>query len=95
MRKGKPSKHAGSHEGAIATYHIAALCPLDYLERSVRTGLLARAPCADVLATRSQDREVVRAVLRQLSSGNAGVSQIFLPWHRGAPISESSDVASA
>ncbi|CAE6490687.1 unnamed protein product [Rhizoctonia solani] len=31
--------------------------------------LLSRAPCADVLATRSKDRAAVRVVLRQLSSG--------------------------
>ncbi|KAL5640697.1 hypothetical protein ACGC1H_001247 [Rhizoctonia solani] len=69
MRKGKASKQAGSHDVAISMYHIAALAPPDYLDRSVKAALLSRAPCADVLAIRSKDRAAVRVVLRQLSSG--------------------------
>ncbi|CAE6493566.1 unnamed protein product [Rhizoctonia solani] len=71
MRKGKASKQAGSHDVAISIYHIAALAPPDYLDRSVKATLLSRAPCADVLATRSKDRAAVRVVLRQLSSGGS------------------------
>ncbi|KAG8698053.1 hypothetical protein FRC08_006168, partial [Ceratobasidium sp. 394] len=71
MRKGKATKFAaGSHEAAILTYHLAALCPPDYLDRSVKTALLARAPCADVLAADPNDRAAVRLVLRQLSLGS-------------------------
>ncbi|KAH7330735.1 Urb2/Npa2 family-domain-containing protein [Rhizoctonia solani] len=73
MRKGKASKHTGSHDDAISMYRIAALAPPDYLDRSARAALLSRAPCADVLATRSKDRAAVRVVLRQLSSGGTVV----------------------
>lgn len=72
MRKGKLSKHAGSHDAAISMYHIAALAPPDYLDRSVKSALLARAPCADVLSAWPKDRAVVRVVLRQMSSGSIG-----------------------
>jgi hypothetical protein len=77
MRKGKVSKQAGSHDAAISMYHIAALAPPDYLDRSVKVALLARAPCADVLATRPKDRAIVRVVLHQLSSGSTGVSYVL------------------
>ncbi|KAG9087135.1 hypothetical protein FRC06_002720, partial [Ceratobasidium sp. 370] len=71
MRKGKAARPAArSHEAALLTYHLAALCPPDYLDRSVKTALLARAPCADVLAADPNDRATVRLVLRQLSLGS-------------------------
>ncbi|KAJ1310810.1 hypothetical protein OPQ81_009330 [Rhizoctonia solani] len=73
MRKGRTSKQADSHNVAISIYHIAALAPPDYLDRSVKVALLSRAPCADVLATQSKDRAAVRVVLRQLSSGGTVV----------------------
>ncbi|CAE6472618.1 unnamed protein product [Rhizoctonia solani] len=69
FRKGKASKHTGSHDVAISMYRIAALAPPDYLDRSAKAALLSRALCADVLATSSKDRAAVRVVLRQLSSG--------------------------
>ncbi|CAE6443957.1 unnamed protein product [Rhizoctonia solani] len=78
MRKGKASKQAGSHDVAILMYHIAALAPPDYLDRSVKTVLLSRAPCADVLATRSKDRAAVRVVLRQLSSGGTALPEEYV-----------------
>ncbi|QRW05760.1 hypothetical protein RhiLY_04759 [Ceratobasidium sp. AG-Ba] len=71
MRKGKKSKHAGSHDDAISLYRLAALCPPDYLDRSAKTALFARAPCADVLATNHKDRAAVRVVLRQLGPGTS------------------------
>ncbi|KAG9125447.1 hypothetical protein FRC07_007538 [Ceratobasidium sp. 392] len=70
-RKGKTPKHAAvSHDAAILMYHIAALCPPEYLDRSIKAALLARAPCADVLAATSGDRAAVRVVLHQLSLGD-------------------------
>ncbi|CAE6500917.1 unnamed protein product [Rhizoctonia solani] len=78
IRKGKVSKQAGSHDIAISMYYIAALAPPDYLDRSVKTALLSRAPCADVLATRSTDRAAVRVVLRQLSSGSTALPEEYV-----------------
>ncbi|KAG8710924.1 hypothetical protein FRC11_003975 [Ceratobasidium sp. 423] len=78
IRKGKTSKQAGSHDVAISMYFVAALAPPDYLDRSVKTTLLSRAPCADVLATRPKDRAAVRVVLRQLSSGSTALPEEYV-----------------
>ncbi|KAG8743405.1 hypothetical protein FRC10_012070 [Ceratobasidium sp. 414] len=97
MRKGKAARPAaGSHEAAILTYHLAALCPPDYLDRSVKAALLARAPCADVLAADPRDRAAVRLVLRQLSlGGTLALPEEYVRYlldplqHRGGPSDDS------
>ncbi|KAG8709589.1 hypothetical protein FRC09_000584, partial [Ceratobasidium sp. 395] len=71
LRKGKaPKREEVSYYSAISIYHIAALCPPDYLDRLTKATLVARAPCADVLAVHPSDRTAVRVVLHQLSSRN-------------------------
>ncbi|KAG8709638.1 hypothetical protein FRC09_000558 [Ceratobasidium sp. 395] len=70
LRRGKAPKHEEiSRCSAISIYRIAALCPPDYLDRLTKATLVARAPCADVLAIHPSDRTAVRVVLHQLSSG--------------------------